>query len=118
MKLMIELMSTIKGFEDIEASKTLSQDDKGAMIWEMFSNIPFAMYERQFPHSVRIITDISLRHRPDDNRKAAKSAASEETPKSGKDASKGASKGKEPLLSDDANGRRTRTKKSVGNKAT
>lgn len=118
MKLMIELMSAMKGFEDIEASKTLSKDDKGAMIWEMFSNIPMSMYERQFPHSVRIITDISLRHRPDDNRKAAKSAASEETPKSGKDAPKGEPKGKEPLLANDANGRRTRTKKSVGNKAT
>ena len=118
MKLMIELMSAVKGFEDIEASKTLSKDDKGAMIWEMFSNIPFAMYERQFPHSVRIITDISLRHRPDDNRKAAESTSTKEAAKSGKDASKGASKGKEPLSPDDANGRRTRTKKSVGNKAT
>ena len=36
MKLMIELMSAMKGFEDIEASKTLSKNDKGAMIWEMF----------------------------------------------------------------------------------
>lgn len=118
MKLMIELMSAVKGFEDIEASKTLSKDDKGAMIWEMFSNIPFAMYERQFPHSVRIITDISLRHKPNDNRKAAQSTSKEETTKSGKDASKGSPEGKELLPSDDADRRRTRTKKSVGKKAT
>jgi len=115
-KLMMELMSAIKGFEDIEASKSLSKDDKGAMIWEMYCNIPMMMYERQYPHSTRIITEISTRYKPNDDRKAAKSTSAEEAPKRGKDAPKGQPKGKEPLLADDANGRRPRPKKSVGNK--
>jgi len=115
-KLMIELMTAVKGFEDIEANKSLSKDDKSAMIWEMYSNIPMMMYERQFPHSTRIITEISTRYKPNDDRKAEKAGAKESPTKSGKDAPKGKSKGKEPLLADDANGRGPRTKKGVVNK--